>query len=69
MKTNIPVSKSKSFYFRSHGKLLCREHVLWKKDQAKKFISETNITVLPYLHFLINTFQTFTTNFRIASLK
>ena len=37
-KTNIPVSKSKSFYLRIHGKVLSREHVLWKKDQAKKFI-------------------------------
>ena len=37
-KTNIPVSKRKSFYLRRHGKVLCREHVLWKKDQVKKFI-------------------------------
>ena len=46
-KTNIPVSKRKSFYLRSHGKMLCGEHVLCKKDQAKKFIFKKNITVLP----------------------
>ena len=46
-KTNIPVSKCKSFYLRSHGMMLCGEHVLCKKDQAKKFIFKKNITVLP----------------------
>ena len=46
-KTNIPVSKWKSFYLRSHGKALCRKHVLRKKDQAKKIFFKKNIAVLP----------------------
>ena len=45
-KTNIPVSKWKSFYLRSHGKALCRKHVLRKKDQAKKIFFKKNIAVL-----------------------